>query len=55
MLLPSGAKPLYQNFSTQFPYNAAFFVGFKVFALHNEAQKPVRAEPPVVDRVFSAL
>ena len=54
-LRPSGAQPLYQNFSMQFPYDTAFFVGFKEFALRSERLKRSKYKTEVNDSVVSAL
>ena len=54
-LLPSEAKSLYQNFSTQFPNDTAFFVGFKVFALRSESPRRSEHTTEGTESVLSAL
>ena len=54
-LLPSEAKPLYQNFATTFPYDTAFFVGFQEFALRSESHRRSKHENRRTGSVISAL
>ena len=54
-LPPLVPEPLYQNFSTQFPYDTAFFVGFKVFALRSESPRRSEHTTEGTESVLSAL